>query len=49
MEGYKPISFMEDVEIQSRFRKEGKFKNSLGSYNFSPKFDETRTIFQFVM
>ncbi len=47
--GYKPIPFMEDVEIQSRLRKSGKFKKlPLGVVTSARRFMKTGIAKQFV-
>lgn len=46
--GYKPIPLMEDVEIQSRLRKSGKFKKlSLGVVTSARRFMKTGIVKQF--
>lgn len=47
--GFKPIAFMEDVEILHRLKKEGKFKKlSLPVTTSARRFNKTGVIFQFI-
>ena len=48
--GYKPISFMEDIEIQKRLREKGKFKKLKSSVlTVGRRFDKNGTMYQLVV